>query len=651
MRKNQKNKSPLLQKFWKTLAVWVLVAFMLQGTVITAWASTTPTGVSLESIESTVDKFMEAKIGVATPGASVVIVKDGEIVLCKGYGLSDIEANKSVSGPDTPFEIGSVTKLFTWTAIMQLAEEGKLDLQADIRDYIGQDRLVLNFDKPITVLDLLNHTAGFEENIGEMMTFTKENIIPLEEWVSKAHQPQQIYEPGSTIAYSNFSTDIAGYIVQLVSGQRYEDYINDHILKPLEMNNSTAYADYYHLPHIVDAKSKGYSLAENGFQLTPENFINEAPAGSITATAEDMGHFMIAHLNREGTAKYSLFNSPDTLKEMQSPSHDMPNGMPANAHGFWGRTENGVRLLEHGGNTTNFSALVSLVPDENFGICVLTNVEGESGGTRTELVSELSAKFHHEATVNPSIERSTDLSGAYASARTVKSGFVSLVYLLPEGIAVKDLKNGEIELTFMDSKEPPARYAEIEPLVFERTESIPTGLDKVGGSMTHLKFILDDAGKVKTVSTGNIVDYVSLPLYRNATLNRSLFIGCVAIFILGFIYMVISKIIARKKGNVAIGKAGIILPLLGILSVANAVISIMRIMADLSTPLSNQRIHLYINIAFAIGMLVSSFFVAKGLQNKELSKKDKVISIILIIAAVLYIVWEVNYRLFAFWAI
>ena len=232
-------------KMGKTLSLCALMISLLCGNTITALASTTPTGVPLEEIETIVDGVMVDKIGTIAPGASVVIVKDGEIIFCKGYGVSDIDAGTLVTGAETIFEIGSVAKLFTWTALMQLVEEGKVNLQDDIREYIGYDRLDLAFEKPIRVVDLMNHTAGFEENISEMMTFDKEKLIPLEDWISRSHQPKQVYEPGSTIAYSNFSTSIAGYIVQSQSGMKWEDYFQEHIFSPLDMNMSTAYSDYY----------------------------------------------------------------------------------------------------------------------------------------------------------------------------------------------------------------------------------------------------------------------------------------------------------------------------------------------------------------------------------------------------------------------
>jgi len=637
----------------KTLSLWAVLISLLCGNAIMALAATTPTGVALEDIESIVDGVMSEKIGTIAPGASVVIVKDGEIIFCKGYGVSDIDVGTLVTGTETIFEIGSIAKLFTWTALMQLVEEGKVNLQDDIREYIGYDRLDLAFEKPIRVVDLMNHTAGFEENISEMMTFDKEKLIPLEDWISRNHQPKQVYEPGSTIAYSNFGTSIAGYIVQLQSGMKWEDYFQEYIFAPLDMNMSTAYSNYYHLPHILENKSKGYDTADGGgFELLSENYITDGPAGSIMATAEDMGRFMIAHMNYDETAQYSLFASGDTARGMHRDSLVTPGSMPANAHGFWTREESGVRLLEHGGNTTNFTALLSMVPEENFGICVLTNVNGESDGMRTDILAALSAGFNHEAKVSTGINRSVDLSGAYAAARTIKSSFLSIIYLLPEGLTVKDLGNGEIDVIIEGTPgRVPLRYAETEPYVFERTESVPSAMDKVGASMTHLQFIVDDSGAVQIVRTGNIVDYTSLPLHKNAALNRGIVIFCVAVFALSLVYGIIVRIMTRKKEKSEKCKSGMLLPAFGLLSFLNALISLMRVQSDFSAPISNYRIHLIANLLFAVGMAVSAVFMARALPNKEVAKKDKAVNVLLIIGGVLFIFWLCNYHLLAFWTI
>ena len=188
-------------------------------------------------------------------GATISVVKDGKILFAKGYGYSDV-ANKTPVDPDkTLFRPGSVSKLFTWTAVMQFVEQGKLDLNKDVNEYLDF-KIPEAFGKPITLKDILTHTPGFEEQLKDLFTFNQQSPN-LGEYV-KTHIPRRIFPPGKVPAYSNYGTAIAGYIVERVSGQPFNEYIEEHIFKPLEMNNSTFRQP---LPeNLAPQMSKGYKL-------------------------------------------------------------------------------------------------------------------------------------------------------------------------------------------------------------------------------------------------------------------------------------------------------------------------------------------------------------------------------------------------------
>lgn len=642
-----------------TASITILSCFSGSPAAALASPGETATGVPLSEIEAVVDEIMEGKIGVDVPGTAVSIVKDGELIFSKGYGLASIEKAIPVDPATTLFEIGSVSKIFTWTAIMQLAEQGKLDLNTDIREYIDYDRLNLTFEKPITIMDLLNHTAGFEENASEMMTFDKEKVIPLEQWISAKHQPKQVYEPGTVIAYSNFSTDIAGYIVQVKSGMLYEEYVKKYIFEPLQMEQSTAYTNYYHLPGFAENKSKGYGPGKIGLELLPENFINEAPAGAIISTAEDMAKFMIAQMNYEGISDYSLFQTSETLYSMHTDTFSINESMPSNAHGFWARQESGIRLLEHGGNTTNFSALLSIAPEENFGICVLTNVAGESVGVRTDIVDKLSARFTHEATVSVQNPHSQNLSGTYYSGRMIHSTFLSTFHLLSsDSIIVKDLNNGEIEvrLSAVPNRET-LRFAEVSPLVFERTDSSPSIIDKSGAAFSFLSFELNENGQVNKVRTGNIRDYLKIPLYKNPQTGQIGFAICSLIFLIGsagaFVSLILSK--KRKKQGTALDIPAYnqtnMLPVLGLLTIINMSAALMRFMSSMTSPIGDLKIHLLLNVAFTIAMIVVAIPIASSFNNTRLIARRKIWNAVLIAAACLLVSFMLQYHFFSFWAI
>jgi CubicO group peptidase (beta-lactamase class C family) len=161
-------------------------------------------------------------------GAAVSVVKDGELFFAKGYGYANLEKGILVDPEQTGFRIGSVTKLFTWTALMQLAEQGKLDLDADINTYLDF-RIPDTYPQPITIKHLMTHTAGFEDTYYEYLVVNADDSTPVREWLI-SHMPVRVRPPGDCAAYSNYGTSLAGYIVARVSGQTYDQYIQEHIL-------------------------------------------------------------------------------------------------------------------------------------------------------------------------------------------------------------------------------------------------------------------------------------------------------------------------------------------------------------------------------------------------------------------------------------
>ncbi len=166
-------------------------------------------------------------------GAVVSVVKDGKVLFAKGYGYADIEAKKPVSPGDTLFRPGSISKLFTWTAVMQLVEQGKLDLDRDVNAYLDF-KIPSTYPQPITLRHIMTHTSGFAETVENLFVKDAAAMKPLQTYLEE-HVPNRIFPPGSTPAYSNYATALAGHIVQRVSGQPFDEYIAANILQPLGM--------------------------------------------------------------------------------------------------------------------------------------------------------------------------------------------------------------------------------------------------------------------------------------------------------------------------------------------------------------------------------------------------------------------------------
>lgn len=310
-------------------------------------------------------------------GATVAVVKDGELFFAKGYGHADLEKRRPVDPDKTLFRPGSTTKLFTWTAVMQLVEQGRLDLDADVNQYLTQFKVPEAWGKPVTLRNLLTHSAGFEDGgIGYLFAKSPETSPPMVEAL-KNHIPGRVRPPttdfsdGLNSSYSNWGTALAGLIVANVSGMSYEDYVGKNIFEPLGMTRSSL--DEPLPPALAPDMSNGYKYEKGNFKAGEFEYIKQfGPAGNLSSTATDMAKFMLAHLQdgrlgevrilQEGTARYmhALHLSPSPY-------------INGTALGFYETWINGRRWINHAGDTLYFHTNLSLLKDENLGIFVSYN--------------------------------------------------------------------------------------------------------------------------------------------------------------------------------------------------------------------------------------------------------------------------------------
>ncbi|RGA04084.1 class A beta-lactamase-related serine hydrolase [Microbispora triticiradicis] len=303
------------------------------------------------------------------PGAVVSVVGGGKTLFSKGYGLADVE-NRRPFDPDTSMvRIASITKLFTWTAVMQQVQRGKLDLKADVNRYLTAFRIPATYPRPITLQDLMDHTAGFEDRTIGVGSRSKDDVPPLADYLAD-NMPARVRPPGEVSAYSNYGAALAGYIVSRVSGQPYDEYVRDHILAPLAMRHSTA-AEPVPAPLATDL-ARSYDYEGGTYRRKPFVFDNLAPDGSISATANDMAHFMIAHLLDGRFGDQRILDEP-TARLMQRRTFAADPRIDGYAHGFKEQTLNGHRVIMHDGGWEGFQSALLLVPDADLGLFVSTN--------------------------------------------------------------------------------------------------------------------------------------------------------------------------------------------------------------------------------------------------------------------------------------
>ena len=416
-------------------------------------------------------------------GAVVVLVKDGDVLLQKGYGYADLETRAPVDPEGTLFRPGSVSKLFTWTAVMQLVEQGRVDLDADINTYLDFEVPPVD-GTPVTLRHVMTHTAGFEEQIRGLIGHDPDAVVPLGEAL-KRWVPRGIHAPGTTPAYSNYATALAGYVVERVSGQSFDDYLDQHLFGPLGMRSSSFRQP---LPDpLLQRMSKGYARASDG-EAKPYEFISLAPAGSLAATGADMARFMIAHLQR-GAYGDARILSEAVAEQMHGTGQASVGPLNRMMLGFYETSVNGRRAIAHGGDTRWFHSDLQLFPDDGFGVFVSFNSSGTDGAThrlRAALVRGLVDRYlpgpGPEDTgmdVATAREQAAQIAGSYASSRRPDSNLLSLVGLFGQ-VKVSPNEDGTISVSLLlGPSGAPKKWRLVAPYVWQDT----TGNDRLAAQV------------------------------------------------------------------------------------------------------------------------------------------------------------------------
>ena len=398
-------------------------------------------------------------------GAVVVVVKDGQVLTQRGFGYADAAKRTPVDPARTLFRPGSVSKLFTWTAVMQQVEAGKIDLDADVNTYLDF-RIPLKDGKPATMRQLMTHTAGFEEHAKLTMFEDRKFQIPLGELV-KGGIPSRIYTPGTTPSYSNYGTALAGYIVERTAKMPFDDYVEQRIFRPLGMAQSTFRQP---LPKtFAPWMATGYRQLSTG----PYKFeiVGPSPAGGLSSTGADMGKFMISHLGQgAGLMK------PETARMM----HDTPLTIlpPLNRMelGFFETNINGRQVIGHLGDTQAFHSALHLFMKENVGIYMSFNATGEQGSVgpvRRVLFEDFADRYFPgnempgtRVDAKTSAEHAKMLVGNWLNSRRAETNFYALASLLSQVKISVNAKGELIVPAGRDLSGKPAKWVETSPFVW-----------------------------------------------------------------------------------------------------------------------------------------------------------------------------------------
>jgi CubicO group peptidase (beta-lactamase class C family) len=524
----------------QTLNLWFVAAIVVTFTVLSMKAeqseSTAPRSgearlTDANEFASWVTNFLSKQThGSGAPALGLVVVKDGAVFFEQGYGQARDESGVMVTPDRTLFRAASVSKLVTASAVMQLVEQGRLNLDADINTYLKRFRLESNYPSPVTVRHLLTHTSGIEDRLPGLGNTSPSTgrIVSLGDYFA-AHVPRRIRPPGEQIAYSNTGMALAGYLVEAVSGVSFEEYVERNIFQPLGMARSS-----FRQPYPAHLASDVVPSGADSVAILPY------PSGSMISTVSDMGRFIAAHLNggRLGDAQIL---SEETVRQMHQQHFTAHANMPGVAYGFFENYTNGRRVLFHTG-LSGHQSLLCLLPEGHVGFYIVLSARqgGEYQDLRRKFMQAFLDRYYPAARADslPAPrsdfnQRAAQFAGLYRPNLLPRTTIETLGNLASD---TRVTSNGDGTLTV---RLPPFgakifRIVEVGPRLFRSEDGF------------YFAFGEDEHGNITRLDmSGSIVDPVSfnrLRWYESGTLHAVLLTTGFFIF-LSFCFVTLAGLI------------------------------------------------------------------------------------------------------------
>jgi CubicO group peptidase (beta-lactamase class C family) len=473
-------------------------------------------------------------------GAVIAVVKDGNVLFEKGYGYADVTKKTPVSAKETLFRPGSVSKLFTGTAVMQIVEEGKLDLDRDVNDYLDF-KIPARYAQPITLRNLLTHTAGFEDATKDLFSTTP---MSLGRYV-ETHIPARIFPPGTTGAYSNYGVALAGYVVQRVSGEPFDRYVANHIFDPLGMTHSTFTQPLP--PSLAPLMSEGYALASGSPK--PFELIPASPAGGLSASGDDMARFMIAHL-QDGRYDTTQILRPETAQTMHSRQY--AGGPELNGIGinFFEESRNGHHIIGHGGDTGSFHSHLHLILDANVGFFISLNSAGRDAFDAREAIWDgfLDRYFPYSPPATPTLATAPNdaraLTGYYETSRRGETTFLRLAYLIGEA-SVSARPDGTVVINpFRGFNGRNQQWREIRPRFYQRVDD-----------QDQIEFQQDSSGRMRILTDAEPFVADRVPWYESQPFLLICLASVLLVFPLALLFWTGGWLVRRHYGRPLLLKA------------------------------------------------------------------------------------------------
>jgi CubicO group peptidase (beta-lactamase class C family) len=599
-----------------------------------------------ENVNAWLDGFVPISIGKNDiPGAVVVVVKDGQILTSRGYGFSNVEKRKTVDPHTTLFRPGSISKLFTWTAVKQQVQEGKLNLDEDVNKYLDF-KIPPRNGKPVTLRNIMTHTSGFEEQVKDLIAVDQKKYVPYDQ-ILKRWVPKRVYDPGTTPAYSNWATALAGYIVSRVSGEPFEAYIERHIFAPSGMKLAT-----FRQP--VPANLKPY-LAE-GYQSGKDKaygyeYVGVAPAGSLAASGDDMGRFMIAHLANGGPLL-----KPETAQLMHTTADTPIPGLQSMSLGFYQSNINGHRVDSHGGDTVAFHSDLHLFLNDGVGLFVSFNSAGSQGaahGLRNALLEEFADRYFpgpadtRKIDAKSARENAEKLAGTWSTSRRSFSSFISATDFISQS-KVGVGKDGEPVVSdglFAGLNGQPRKWIAVGPMLWRDANSHET---------LGAKVVDGQAVRFSLGSVAPIIVWDRTPWYQNSSWLLPLTYLSLAVLFLTAVFWPVRALVRRRYGSVLeldkrelqayrasrIGATAILLTLVAWMVALSMMFSDLNLLSSAFVPVV-VILQLLATVVFIGGFLAVLWYAATVWRRQggwKATWKAKTWSVLLVISA-LTVLW------------
>jgi CubicO group peptidase (beta-lactamase class C family) len=481
------------------------------------------------------------------PGATVAVVKDGEVLFSNGYGYADIEKQIPYTPDETIFWAASIAKIFSVVGVLQLKEQGLLHLDDDVNPYLDSYQIPEDDHPPITFRHLLTHTDGFEARIIGDAVKTPADLRPLA-MVVQDNLPERFAPPGQFLTYGNYAINLAGLLIEDISGEPFSEYMDRHIFQLLEMRKTT-FEQVLPSEWILDL-AVGYGYNDGIYDPKPFVYVNSLPQGGGRSTAKDMAQFMIALLQggRYGDVRILNDDATHLMFQQQFSVHPSMGGITC---GLFEIFRNDQRLLIRDGDGWGFRSRMVLIPEQNLGFFVNYNNE-DADTLREDLVSKFLDHYYPvpkqelQAPLATFHDSTDQFAGIYRPLQADETTFFKIALLFAQQIQVTNDLDGSLHVTPVGMGdnyggfEGTSHWAETEPLFFRR-------IDGEG----DLAFGRDDRGGIACLFSGQKYHgtYRKIAWYETPGLHFFLLIASALLFLGTLIAWPIEAWFKRRRGD------------------------------------------------------------------------------------------------------